>query len=101
MQLAKLISSNLYVNTWLFKIDDEFNGRGHAYLNIDTIKPLQELRRRQVEINDELVDKIINILNKNIAKKAKVAVGRLYPCWQEFMDQFCKVGGVIEAAPTC
>ena len=25
LQLAKLIANNLYVNTWLFKIDDEFN----------------------------------------------------------------------------
>jgi hypothetical protein len=34
------------VNTWIFKIDDEFNGRGHAYLNIDTIKSLSDLRRK-------------------------------------------------------
>ena len=59
LSLAKLISNNLYVNTWIFKIDDEFNGRGHAYLNIDNIKPLSNLRKKQLEINDELVDKII------------------------------------------
>jgi hypothetical protein len=38
--LAQLISKNLYVSTWIFKIDDEFNGRGHASLNVDLIKPL-------------------------------------------------------------
>ena len=38
--LAKLILSNLYVQTWLFKIDDEFNGRGTSYLNLDHVKPL-------------------------------------------------------------
>lgn len=38
--LAQLIAKNLYVSTWIFKIDDEFNGRGHAYLNVDTIKPI-------------------------------------------------------------
>jgi len=101
MQLAKLIANNLYVNNWLFKIDDEFNGRGHAYLSVDSIKPLQELRRRQVEINDELVERIIAILSKNLARKARVCMKRLYPSWQEYLDQFCKVGGVIEAAPTC
>jgi len=26
LSLAKLIAHNLYVNTWVFKIDDEFNG---------------------------------------------------------------------------
>jgi hypothetical protein len=30
LSLAKLIMNNLYVHTWVFKIDDEFNGRGHA-----------------------------------------------------------------------
>jgi hypothetical protein len=46
LQLAKLIANNLYVNTWLFKIDDEFNGRGHAYLTVDNIKALSDIRRK-------------------------------------------------------
>ena len=46
LQLAKLIANNLYVNTWIFKIDDEFNGRGHAYLYVDNIKALSEIRRK-------------------------------------------------------
>ena len=28
-------------------------------------------------------------------------MNRLYATWNEFLTQFCKVGGVIEAAPTC
>ena len=81
LQLAKLIANNLYVNTWLFKIDDEFNGRGHASLYVDNIKALSEIRRKQVEINEELVDRIINILNKNLHRKVKLAMGRLYNGW--------------------
>lgn len=38
ISLARLVANNLYVNKWLFKIDDEFNGRGHAYVNIDQVK---------------------------------------------------------------
>ena len=92
----------MYVTTWIFKIDDEFNGRGHAYLTVDNIKTLGELRRKQLEINEELIDKIINILNKNLAKRVKIAVGKLYGNgWNDFLQSFCKVGGVIEAAPTC
>ena len=26
---------------------------------------------------------------------------RLYDGWGDFLECFCKVGGVIEAAPTC
>lgn len=96
-----MISNNLYVNTWVFKIDDEFNGRGHAYLNIDCIKPLADLRKKQLEISDELIERIINILNKHLHRKAKLAMPRLYNNWTEFLEALCKVGGVIEAAPTC
>lgn len=61
------------MNTWIFKIDDEFNGRGHAFLLVDNIKALSDIRRKQVEINEELVDRIINILTKQLPKKVKMA----------------------------
>lgn len=89
------------MNTWLFKIDDEFNGRGHAYLTVDNIKQLADIRRKQVEINEELVDRIINVLRKQLANKVKLALGKLYSDWSEYLASFCRVGGVIEAAPTC
>lgn len=89
------------MNTWIFKIDDEFNGRGHAFLLVDNIKALSDIRRKQVEINEELVDRIINILTKQLPKKVKMAQGRLYSGWTEYLQSFCRVGGVIEAAPTC
>lgn len=44
--LARLIANNLYVHTWVFKIDDEFNGRGHAYLNVAQIKSLANMRKK-------------------------------------------------------
>lgn len=46
LSLAKLIIANIYVQTWIFKIDDEFNGRGTAYLNLDHIKTLANLRKK-------------------------------------------------------
>lgn len=57
LSLAKLIAANLYVTTWLFKIDDEFNGRGHAYLNIDHIKPLAALKKKPQ--SEQVVEHII------------------------------------------
>ena len=56
LSLAKLIATNLYVHTWVFKIDDEFNGRGHAYLNIDTVKPLSNLRKKPIQVGDSLIE---------------------------------------------
>jgi len=45
MSLAKLIAHNLYVSKWIFKIDDEFAGRGHASFVTDNIKFVSELRK--------------------------------------------------------
>jgi len=48
-----------------------------------------------------LVDKIIHLLSKYLAKKVKIAMPNLYNGWEDYLEAFCKVGGVIEAAPTC
>ena len=56
MSLARLIANNLYVNKWLFKIDDEFNGRGHAYINIDQVKALTNLKKKPMQVGDALIE---------------------------------------------
>ena len=45
--LARLIAGNPYVNQWIFKIDDEFNSRGHAWFNTENVKLPSELRRKK------------------------------------------------------
>jgi len=47
-ELTKLVADNIYVNTWLFKIDNEYNGRGHAWLSVEKIKAVVELRKKKV-----------------------------------------------------
>ena len=49
MSLARLIAHNLFVNNWIFKIDDEFDGRGHASFNVESIKTIIELISIQTE----------------------------------------------------
>lgn len=56
--MSRLIAHNLFVNTWIFKIDDEINGRGHASLNIESVKTIMELRKRKVEMTDNVIEKI-------------------------------------------
>jgi len=60
--LAKLIAYNFNINLWVFKIDDEFNGRGHATFNIEQIKLLVDLRNRKQPADDKLVEKIQDII---------------------------------------
>lgn len=61
------------MNTWIFKIDDEINGRGHASLNIETVKTIMELRKRKVEMTDAVIEKIQEVVRKILPKKVKIA----------------------------
>ena len=99
--LTKLIAHNLYINIWIFKIDDEFNGRGHASLNVEQVKTIVELRKKKVEMTESIVRKLEEVIRKILPKKVKIAQGDLYTSWDSYIAQFCKVGGVIEAAPMC
>ena len=49
----------------------------------------------------DIVDQIKSILVKYLPKQAQVAMPSLFKNWNEYMQSFCRVGGIIEAAPTC
>jgi hypothetical protein len=48
-----------------------------------------------------VIDKLIEVLHKTLPKKVKISMPSLFRSWDEYLQSFCKVGGVIEAAPTC
>ena len=80
-KLTKLIATNLYINTWIFKIDDEFNGRGHASINMIDIKTISELRKRKVEMTEAITKKLKEVITKTLPKKVKIAQPSLYRSW--------------------
>jgi hypothetical protein len=43
--LTKLVLTNVHVDVWVFKMNEEFDGRGTAYLKLDSIRALQKIRR--------------------------------------------------------
>ena len=71
--LARLIAQNLFVNTWIFKIDDEVNGRGHASLSVESVKTIIELRKRKVDMTEAVIEKICEVIRKVLPKKARIA----------------------------
>ncbi|CAG9318397.1 unnamed protein product [Blepharisma stoltei] len=99
--LTRLIANNLNIDVWLFKIDNEFSGRGHASLDIMQCKYIKNLRKSSDELNEEQQEKIYHYLTKALSKKVKIAVPSLYSNWREYMKEFVRVGGVIEATPLC
>jgi len=49
----------------------------------------------------DIVESIKAILAKYLPKKAILAMPSLFKSWGEYMASFCRVGGIIEASPTC
>jgi IQ domain-containing protein H len=99
--LTKLILNHLHINTWVFKIDDEFSGRGHASYNIEHLKFVKDLRNKKAEVTEPLIQKLQDRVRKDLPRKVKIAMPTLYRNWNAFIADFCTIGGVIEAAPNC
>jgi IQ domain-containing protein H len=97
--LTRLIASNLYVDVWLFKIDNEFGGRGHASLDVSSSKLIKKLRKLGEELSEETQEDLYNYLAETLPKKVKIAMGAIYTSWKEYLKEFTRVGGVIEASP--
>ncbi|EGR31111.1 IQ calmodulin-binding motif family protein, putative, partial [Ichthyophthirius multifiliis] len=100
--LAILILNNIKIDTWLFKIDDEINSRGIAYLTVDNISFIKNLRKinATIEINQDLLHKIQEVLTKSLPSKIKMAIPSLYQNYKQFINYFVRKGGIIEASPT-
>lgn len=99
--LTILIANNRTVATWLFKIDDEFMGRGIAYLNMDTLPGVVAIISSGSFDSDEVqVKQIRQILQSSIASKIRFVLPSLYHSYAEYMSIFTKRGGIIEAVPS-
>lgn len=53
-----MIARNLDINVWIFKIDDEFGGRGHASLDVETVRTVVELRKKKVEMTEAVIQRL-------------------------------------------
>lgn len=99
--LTSLTLGNTDVHTWVFKIDDEFGGRGHAKLEVGRVKLLATLRTERRSATEEEQQLLYKRLRRMVETKARIAMPSLYPTWKAFMSEFVRSGGVIEAAPPC
>ncbi|EAS06221.3 IQ calmodulin-binding motif protein (macronuclear) [Tetrahymena thermophila SB210] len=97
--LTVLIANNPEISTWVLKIDDEFQGRGLAYYNVDSINQLSDLLKQYSEVTEEIIQKIKQIVSKTLASKVKIAMPTLYKDYKEYLSCFLRRGGIIEAYP--
>ena len=106
--LARLICAHLDVPRWIFKLDDEYGGRGHAHIDVGDHACYQNLLRAhdasphtwddpyvQAEIQGQLAEDLQTLLHEH----AVINCRWLWRSWKDYVAAFSRVGGVIEAAP--
>ncbi len=100
--LSHLISSYPNYNIWVFKMDNEIQGRGIAYIQLDKIQPYLDLKKKK-EIYENKVkfeELLSEVLKNMIPKKVKICANYLYKSWEEYFEDYLKYRGIIEACPT-
>lgn len=106
--LARLVFERIDIQRWLLKIDDEFLGRGHAWLDVSHLQchaALVRERERSMQIwmdpqkQQAAVNKVLEELVRVLPRKVEIAHSDLFPTWTAYLETFTRVGGVIEAVP--
>jgi len=104
-RLAKLIIDNTQIPRWIFKVGDEFNGRGHAHFDVGYLRthrklassPMKELAEAEiVHFHHEVVEELRATINKRVG----ITANAVYRSWSEFIGALVSRGGVIEACPS-
>ncbi|XP_075063684.1 IQ domain-containing protein H isoform X2 [Mixophyes fleayi] len=108
--LAQLITDNMLVTRWLFKVDNEFGSNGTAFCDIAVHLPcytwaLRERQRyspdtwRQKWAQEKAMRQIAAELPQVLQYYAQPVNRRRYPTWDRFLQSLVSCGGVIEAFP--
>ena len=100
--LSHLIASFEQYNVWIFKIDNEKNGRGIAYVQLDKIQQYNEIKRKKgrYEEQKEYENILSEMLKDMLPKKVKICSNYLYKTWDEFFKAYIDNRGIIEPCPT-
>ncbi|KAL4227848.1 hypothetical protein ACF0H5_013286 [Mactra antiquata] len=107
--LAQLVTENLMVKRWLFKLDDEFDGRGIAYCDVtEHLKCFQWALKEEKRYGDKwskkwaqepVFTKILSEIEDVLKSHAFPIHTKAYPTWEKFLQTFLGQGGIIEACP--
>ena len=99
--LTKLIIENFHIERWVLKIDNENSGRGIAYFDITSVPEIASLRKEAHTYEEnELHLELQSMLLKWFPKRLKFAYTNLYKNYGEYVSEFSRNGGVIQASPS-
>lgn len=98
--MTKLILTNIHIDRWIFKINGYYEGRGIAYFDLTSIKKLKRIRRKiTAKTPEELFTQTQQLILRFLPSKLKIVRKTLFRDFQEYVDEFIRKGGMIEAAP--
>ena len=102
--LAHLIAIYPTINVWIFKINNESQGRGIAYLELSKIDKILQLKQEK-NTNPEftvnlLKEKLFYFLTSYMKNYVKIVYNSIYPTWNEYLSEYTKQKGIIESCPT-
>ncbi|XP_052805677.1 IQ domain-containing protein H-like isoform X2 [Mya arenaria] len=107
--MAQLVTENLLVKRWLFKLDDEFDGRGIAYCDItEHLKCYRWALKEQKRYGDKwskkwaqepVFIKILSEIGELLEEHSTPVNTKVYSTWDKFLTSFLSKGGIIEACP--
>ncbi|EDO37640.1 predicted protein, partial [Nematostella vectensis] len=107
--LSQLVTENLHVERWIFKMDSEFNGRGTAYCDVTphlkcyswALKECQRYGEKWAKkwAHEPTLIKVSAEIPDILSRHAHPVNSELYPTWEGFLHDFLKRGGVVEACP--
>lgn len=124
--LAGLVVKHPQVRTWVFKIDDERESRGTAYIDMSKMQEVAEVCRNSghshtsitgggrfegglssAQPSEEVDPAVIGadatevryLLQRHVPRRAVMCNRRVHPDFASWLAEACRVGAVIQAVP--
>jgi hypothetical protein len=98
-KLAEIITEDLFMDTWILKINDEKRSRGMAYLEVSPIKLIKEWRKNYEDNQVRDSKELQAILEQTLPEIMHFVMPSMHKDYDSFFEKMVQKGGIIEATP--